>query len=87
MTGLPVAVGKKKTVQIVRGFYFLPLCISFFKESSLWNMKFTKGGHYGVVIVCELLMEKKKTSFVNNMTASPDTLEIQYFLERVTCQC
>lgn len=50
-------------------------------------MKFTKGGHYGVVIVCELLMEKKKTSFVNNMTASPDTLEIQYFLERVTCQC
>lgn len=23
-------------------------------------MKFTKGGHYGVVIVCELLMEKKK---------------------------
>lgn len=49
-------------------------------------MKFTKRGHYGIVIVCELLMEKKN-SFVNNMTASPDTLEIQYFLERVTCQC
>lgn len=49
-------------------------------------MKFTKGRHYSIVIVCELLMEKK-ISFVNNMTASPDTLEIQYYLEPVTCQC
>lgn len=79
MKALPLAVGKIQ-FRLFEGFIFFITYFFFQRKITVKHVEFTKGRRY--IIICELLMEKKKKkSFVNNVTASLDILEIQYFLE------